>query len=174
MPSIPEFTVVCHSGLGAHGEMEPALTSQLEKPRETFGAIPEHLGWEKPRGWFELSGTEQAEKGRAGSGIVSASREEGAGSNSEPQTSSRGPKIPAGIPELVSRSFSGGCNGKQQPRISGRGHVSSGLGQSRGSHELLLWQIPAPRGTGARQFPWKQERSSWNARGEVDAGMERG
>lgn len=108
------------------------------------------------------------------SGIVSASGEEGAGSNSEPQPSSRGPKIPAGIPELVSRSFSGGCNGKQQPQISGRGHVSSGLGQSQGSHELLLWQIPAPRGTGARQFPWKREQSSWNVRREVDAGMERG
>lgn len=109
-----------------------------------------------------------------GSGIVSTSREEGAGSNSEPQPSSGGPKIPAGIPELVSRSFSGGCNGKQQPWISGCGHVSSGLGQSRGSHELLLWQIPAPRGTRAWQFPWKQEQSTWNARGEVDAGMERG
>lgn len=45
--------------------MELVCISQLEKPRESFGAIPENLGWEKPRGWFELSGMEQAEKGRA-------------------------------------------------------------------------------------------------------------
>lgn len=129
---------------------------------------------DQPGGWFELSGTEQVEKGRAR--VWDCLRVQRRRSWKEFSASAelRRPKIPAGIPELVSRSFSGGCNGKQQPRISSHGHVRAGLGQSRGSHELLLWQIPAPRGTSAREFPWKPEQSSWNVRGEVDAGMERG
>lgn len=155
--------------------MELVCTSQPEKPRETFGAIPEHLGWGKPRGCFELSGTEQAEKGRAWEwDCLRVWRRRSWKQFRASAEIQRPQKIPAGIPELVSRSFSGGCNGKQQPGISGRGPVSSRLGQSRGSCELLLWQIPAPRGTGARSFPWKQEQSSWNVHREVDAGMERG
>lgn len=127
----------------------------LEKIRETFRAIPELLGWGKknPMGiaWFEFPGTEQAEKGRAQEKkeletIQSLSRvREALKSRLESQSSYPG-------------SFSGGRNGKQQPRDkSGRGHVNSGLGQSRGSHQLLLWQIPDPRGN---SFPGSRSRAA--------------
>lgn len=44
MLSIPELPMVRNSSLGACGEMELICISWPEKPRETFGAIPEHLG----------------------------------------------------------------------------------------------------------------------------------
>lgn len=140
MTSIPEFINVCHPGLGIHGGTELVCIS---RPGETSGNL-----WSIRDGEKKLRGLGLnflAGRGRERDRVRGWRRRSWKGS--------RAPKIPAGIPELVSRSFSGVPNGKQQPGMKRR--LRAGTIPSYCSGKSRLPEVSLEAGEEQLEFSWR-------------------